>query len=379
MPNRKNIEDMTIEELRSRAAQIRTAVTAPDADLDALDTEATAISERIAQYDAEQRRRQIAEKVANGEGTVIRKFGTDTPEPKGPDSAEYRSGWLKQLQGKSLTSEERAAVTASKAIPTETMNMIVHRLELVPIISAVDTTYIPSNVQFPVEGTVNAANWVDMGTAATDSADTIDSISLSAYKLIKTVEITADVAAMAVPAFEQWLTSRLANKIQVALANAIFQGDGSNKATGILHAGQVTNTGTWTAAGMTYADLLSILAALPTQYAPNAQFAMTRAVFFGSVLGIKTDSGDKVVVADPQAPAKFNVFGYPVIIDDNCKADTIIFGDFKEYKLNFAKAIEVAADTSVGFRSGSTVYRAMCLADGKIADKKAFTVFTKGE
>lgn len=375
----KNIEDMTIEELRSRAAEIRTAVTAPDADLDALDKEATAISERIAQYDAEQRRRKIAEKVASGEGTVIRKFGSDTPEPKGPDSAEYRSGWLKQLQGKPLTAEERAAVNASKAIPTETMNMIVHRLELVPIIDAVDVTYIPSNVSFPVEKTVNAANWVEMGTAATDSEDAIDSISLSAYKLIKTIEITADVAAMAIPAFEQWLTSRLANKIQVALANAIFQGDGSNKATGILHAGQVTNTGTWTSTGMTYADLLSILAALPTQYAPNAQFAMTRAVFFGSVLGIKTDSGDKVVVADPQAPAKFNIFGYPVIIDDNCKADTIIFGDFKEYKLNFAKAIEVAADTSVGFRSGSTVYRAMCLADGKIADKKAFAVFTKGE
>lgn len=375
----KNIEDMTIEELRSRAAQIRTAATAPDADLDALDKEATTISERIAQYDAEQRRRKIAEKVASGEGTVIRKFGSDTPEPKGPDSAEYRSGWLKQLQGKPLTAEERAAVTASKAIPTETMNMIVRRLELVPIIDAVDVTYIPSNVSFPVEKTVNAANWVEMGTAATDSEDVIDSISLSAYKLIKTIEITADVAAMAVPAFEQWLTSRLANKIQVALANAIFQGDGNNKATGILHAGQVTNTGTWTSTGMTYTDLLNIIAALPTQYATNAKFATTRKVFFGSILGIKTDSGDKVVVADAQSPAKFNILGYPVIVDDNCKADTVIFGDLKEYKLNFAKAIEVAADTSVGFRSGSTVYRAMCLADGKIADKNAFTVYTKGE
>lgn len=375
----KNIEDMTIEELRSRAAEIRTAVTAPDADLDALDKEATAISERIAQYDAEQRRRKIAEKVASGEGTVIRKFGSETPEPKGPDSAEYRSGWLKQLQGKPLTAEERTAVNASKAIPTETMNMIVHRLELVPIIDAVDVTYIPSNVSFPVEKTVNAANWVDMGAAATDSEDVVDSISLSAYKLIKTIEITADVAAMAVPAFEQWLTSRLANKIQVALANAIFQGDGSNKATGILHAGQVTNTGTWTSTGMTYTDLLNIIAALPTQYATNAKFATTRKVFFGSILGIKTDSGEKVVVADAQSPAKFNILGYPVIVDDNCKADTVIFGDLKEYKLNFAKAIEVAANTSVGFRSGSTVYRAMCLADGKIADKNAFTVYTKGE
>lgn len=40
----------------------------------------------------------------------------------------YRSAWLKNLQGKDLTAQERAAVTASAAIPTETMNMIVHRL-----------------------------------------------------------------------------------------------------------------------------------------------------------------------------------------------------------------------------------------------------------
>ena len=34
----KAVVDMTIEELRTRAAEIRTAVNAPDADLDALET-----------------------------------------------------------------------------------------------------------------------------------------------------------------------------------------------------------------------------------------------------------------------------------------------------------------------------------------------------
>jgi hypothetical protein len=40
---------------------------------------------------------------------------------------------------------------------------------------------------------VNAAAEVAMGTAATDSADALAHVSLGAYKLIKTVEITADV------------------------------------------------------------------------------------------------------------------------------------------------------------------------------------------
>ena len=93
-----------------------------------------------------------------------------------------------------------------------------------------------------------------------------------------------------------------------------------------------------------------------------------------------TTTGDKVVVADVQAPGKFNILGYPVIIDDNAtidSTDNVFFGDLKEYKLNFAKAAEVARDTSVGFRSGSVVYRAMALADGKLVDSNAIVRFER--
>ena len=59
--------------------------------------------------------------------------------------------------------------------------------------------------------------------------------------------------------------------------------------------------------------------------------------------------------------------------------DNLLFGDFKEaYKFNFAQAPDVRSDQSVAFRTGSTVYRAMCLADGKPADKNALVCFTKG-
>ena len=44
--------------------------------------------------------------------------------------------------------------------------------------------------------------------------------------------------------------------------------------------------------------------------------------------------------------------------------------DLKEgYKFNFAKAPVVDRDESVAFRTGSTVYRAMALADGKPTGK----------
>ena len=91
-----------------------------------------------------------------------------------------------------------------------------------------------------------------------------------------------------------------------------------------------------------------------------------------------TDSnGQKVCVADAQSPAKFNVLGYPVIIDDNCPADKLLFGDLKAYKFNFASDTEVKPDASVGFRSGSVVWRAMTLADGNLGDARAIVRFDR--
>lgn len=370
-----------LEEIEARLAAIPAELEQEGADLNALEAEVKQLKEeRKAITEAAEKRRQILSEIGAGGGRTVRTFDKSEPQKRTftPDSEEYRAAWLKNLQGKPLDAEERAAVTATAAIPTQTMDRIISTMDLTPMIAAVDVTYIPGNVSWPIEKTANDASWVEMSAAASDSEDGLDDISLGAYKLIKTVEITADVQAMAIPAFESWLVNRLANKIAAAVDKAIFSGTGSSQATGLLKSGEITNTGTWTAAGMTYADLLAILAALPTKHHPNAKLVTTRQIFYGQILGMKTDGGDKVVVADAQSPAKFNVLGYPVIVDDFCAADTVLFGDFKEgYKFNFAQAPDVRSDKSVAFRSGSTVYRAMCLADGKPADKNAVTVWTK--
>jgi len=303
-----------------------------------------------------------AEEMANKPGEKIFEEDKKMENRFAVNSPEYREAFLKNLQGKELTAEERTAVTAAAAIPTETANKIWGKMELYPILNAIDVMHIPGNVILPVEGTINAAAVVAMGTAATDDADTLAPVSLGAYKLIKTVEITADVKAMAVPAFEDWLVDRLANKLFRLVAAEVAAGTGTNEPTGLA---TITATGTYTKAAITYADLLTIIGSLPAQYDPNACFVMSRATFYGNVLNVTTTQKQPVVVADPQAPAKYNVFGFPVIIEDGVGTD-IIFGDLKEgYVWNFAKDVEVESDASVAFRTGSTVFRGMALGDGK--------------
>lgn len=303
---------------------------------------------------AEEMAEKPGEKIFEEDKKMENRFAVNSPE--------YREAFLKNLQGKELTAEERTAVVASAAIPTETANKIWGKMELYPILNAIDVMHIPGNVILPVEGTINAAAVVAMGTAATDGADTLTPVSLGAYKLIKTVEITADVKAMAVPAFEDWLVDRLANKLFRLVAAEVAAGTGTNEPTGLA---TITATGTYTKAAITYADLLTIIGSLPAQYDPNACFVMSRATFYGNVLNVTTTQKQPVVVADPQAPAKYNVFGFPVIIEDGVGTD-IIFGDLKEgYVWNFAQDVEVSSDASVAFRTGSTVFRGMALGDGK--------------
>ena len=292
------------------------------------------------------------------------------------ESAEYRDAFIKHLQGKELTIEERAAVTASAAIPTITMNKIIGILERTPLISAVDVTHIPGNVTYPAESTIGDASWVVMGSASTDSADTYQSINLTAYKIIKTVEITADVQAMAIDAFETWLVERLANKIAKAIDAGIINGGGSTSGQCLgIAVSKSTQDGTYTKTNMKYSDLPKIVGALATEYLPNAQWCMNRNMLFNKIYGLQTSQGAPVVLLDPQAASKFTLLGFPVIVDDNVTSGDILFGDFKAYKFNFAQAPEVKSDDSVAFRTGSRVYRAMALADGKLGDLNAIVRF----
>jgi len=373
-------DEMSVEELEARRAEIAgmdtDSATTEELEeraneLEAIQAELKAREERAAAEEA------LRQKVAETKSDAVIKEFTEEKKMEenrfAVNSPEYREAWLKELQGKEMTAEERAAVVAAAhVIPIVTMNEIISKLELNPLIGAVDLTNIPGYVKYPAEGTCNDAEWVAMGSAATDSADTMTSIQLGAYKLIKTLEIEADVDAMSIDAFEGWLVSRLVNKIEKALDSAIINGGGSNSsmAEGIKKT-KTTNDGTFTRAGMTWAQLTGIMSKLKGEYHPNASFVMRPALFFSKILGMVDSSNNRVVVLDPQAPRKYNILGYPCILDANAGTDDVFFGDFKAYKLNLAKGVEVKKSEEAEFRKGSAVYRAMTLADGKLGDTNA--------
>lgn len=372
------IDEMNMSDVQKRMAEIRTSLEGDGkVDLDALNTEMDQLETRADKIkkDAEARKSLMSKIVAGTEGTVVERHRKEenNMEKKtfAPDTVEYRNAYLKNLMRQSLSAEERTALTNAKdVIPTETENKIFGLLADNPLYAELNVMRVKGYVTMPVAGTVNDASWIDMAASATDSADTVASITLGAKKLIKTIEITADVAAMAIPAFQDWLVSALANKMVKAICAAVVKGAGTSDATGVETAVTATTI------TEDYDGLLTMLSTLPGQYHSNAVFVMSSAEFFTKIMSLK-DSNKRPLVYQGttgiEGGAQYMLLGHRVVLDNN--VSKIILGDFKDgYVLNLGQDVTISADNSVEFRSGSTVYRAMALADGNVADKSAFVV-----
>ena len=328
--------------------------------------------------DLEARKKSALELEEGKEGAKRERGGKEMPEERKftIDSKEYRDAFMKKLMGRELDAEERAAISAQATIPTETLNQIIAKLQENPLLGRITMLTIPGHVSIPKEDAVGDANWVEMSAASTDSADTIGALELAAHKLIKTVEIGADVDAMSIPAFEAWLVKSLTNKMEAALQKAVVAGTGSKQARGITNGDSVKaeQKSTYTEDAMTFKDVMKIMGNLPGRYHKNASWSMPSKTFFNEVLGMVDANKRPIVVTDPSVGSGYRLMGRPVdLVDD---AEAIIFGDFSRYYMNIAAGIEIKADGSVGFRTGSVCYRAMALADGGVADNEAFAIAT---
>lgn len=382
---------MTLEEIKvldadginERKAAISAEMNVEGADLDALTAEVDVLEARSNELkEAAEKRAALATKVIASNNIVKEKIVEDKKvEEKrtfAPDSVEYRDVYLKNLMGKDISVEERAALTsAADVIPTELVNQIYGKLEENPVYAELNVTRFPGYVQIPYAKTVNEASWTAMGTASTDSADEVDSISLSMYKLIKTVEITADIQAASIPAFQSWLVDTLARKMIAAIVAAVLNGNGSGKPTGVIPGLTAVDT------SITYDTILAAMAAVPGQYHRDAVFVMSSDTFFNKVMTLKDDQKRPLVVqgvAGVDRAPEYMLLGHRVLLESSTDTETannLLFGNFRDgYAFNIAKDVAIESDGSVEFRKGSVVYRAMALADGKPVINDAFAVLS---
>lgn len=329
MPN-PNTQTNTnrVTEIDQRLAAIRTEMDAPDADLDALNTEAdNLIAERKTLLDKAEQRRQLLGKIAGGEvGREARRFPLAEPAPEQREytyeSPEYRTAWLHTLMRCDLTEvEQRAWSTATSsagpAIPTQTANQILEKVtQYAPLLGQITLLRVPGNVTFAVEGDEPDAAYHTENAAITATETGLTEITLSAYEIVKLVQISKSVQKMAIDAFESWLTDMIAKKLAKQISATILTGSGSSQGKGIDKANTwgATNSVTVAKEGtLTTQNVLDLIALLPGGYDAGATFLMSKKTLFTDFMPLQDKSKNDLVRIEG---GSYYIYGYPVMLDE---------------------------------------------------------------
>lgn len=297
------------------------------------------------------------------------------------DTPEYRSAFFKNLLGKPLTEGEQRSFTAAQAekradafntlsnsaavVPDKTLNEVIRPARGVNgLFGEVRLFNVPANLSVPVGTPTDAASWHVEGSNVDRKNITTTSVTFSAYELIKVLSMSAAVRRMDIGAFEGYLTEELRNSIADAIGAAIVSGTGSGQPMGILSGVTWNADNTISTTDLTADNLLALIAKLPASYAGGAKFAMSTATLFASIYPLMDGDG-AYLFTDAESGGVRRLFGFPIVLDDNIPAGTVLFGNFRYYGVNVPEGVAMEVSRESGFTSGLIDFRALCIADGK--------------
>lgn len=303
---------------------------------------------------------------------------------------EYRNAWLKTLQGKALTENEQraystAANSALPAIPESTANEIIKKMyEVAPILQKCKIFHVPGNFKFAVEGTNADAAIHTENAAITAAGDSLTSVSLTGYEIVKLVKASRATVNMTINAFESYIVEIIAEAIARKIENYIFVGTGSNQPGGVANGGKGAN-GAYTAGtdqvtvaaatAVAEADITTLYGMLSSGYERNAVWTMSKATFFAYFYALMNKSKNNLIEF---ANGKYYIMGCEVYFTGSLSMGVAYLGDFSYIVGNYSQDITVVKSEHSGLATNSVDYLGSCVFDSKaIAGLGAFVKFVK--
>ena len=362
---------MRIEEILARLAAINNELeTATGEALTALESEARSLTEELNGLRGEaQRRQQLRASVAAGlgNGTVIERQGEGAGTPTYTlESEEYRSAFLKHLRGEDLTATEQRAFTflttnTSAPLPTVMQNRIIDLIgEAHPIVADVETLRSGSAISIPVAKTITAdAGKTAEGEDANDLQITFENVDLSGDDYTADVEMSYKMAHMAIPAFENFLIGKIAERLGAKLAAGIVA-----KIKEKMNAANKVQT------GINYANICAGFGELKRVGAVVVYG--TRKAIYNKLVGMVDSNKQPIFQKAITEGAAGHLLGAIIKIEDAIGDNELLIGDPKKYLQN--EVVPVLIEPDKDLKKHKYIYSGYTCQEGDLTDDKAFAL-----
>lgn len=342
----KNIENYTLEEIETRANEIKNEIDTADATkLDELNAELTAIEERKKVLEMETRK-ETMKKVAEGAGVVIGK-----PEEKKEertlksvrDSEAYVNAFAEYLKTGD-DKECRALLTDlvdGGTVPTPTVidDFINTAWERANLVSRVRRTNIKGTAKYPFEYSATGASVHTEGAAAPDEEQLVlGTVSVEPQMLKKWITVSDEVLALKGQAFLDYVYDEIEERI-LELADAQI----------VAAIKAAPSSATTTAAGVRVVtgafDPFTIFAAQAelVSEARNPIAIMSKKCYFNTFMAFKDTTNRPIynIVTENGRPTYY-INGIEVIFSNDLADNELIVGDLRGVILNLPDATEVS-------------------------------------
>jgi len=310
----------------------------------------------------------------------------------------YVQAWAKKLLKANMTEDETTlfnkvnnitnAYTHTTSISTlipETVVQGIQQLMMAkyPLLADVKKLNVPGNITKNKHATIASgdAAWYLEATPVADEENTFDQFTLTGHELAKAVTVSWKMQVMSVEDFIPFLQAELANRLGVALANAVTNGSGENQPTGIvtvLEAEVATPqiVGYDALDGIVYADITEAVGLLhETMIEGSAIYANSKTIW-NQLANILDEFGRPMFIPDVTNGGVGRMFGLIVKPEGTLAEGSVLIGNASEgYWMNTNQQMKLVTEDHAKARA--TDYVAYEIVDGDVYENKAFALIKK--
>lgn len=365
----KDSEDINVDEIEEKANKL-------------LEERQNLLDEKTKIEDEKEKRNKLLGDIAEGrKGIDINNLNLNDEgeDRKMIQEKLYRSAFLKHLQGKELTAEERASFThdtenSKILIPTQTTQMIYNMLgEVHPIVG--DVRKIQANGMFRMIRhtaiTQGDAKAPGEGKANDDEQNEFMEVILGGKKISKHVKLTMELKNMAIDSFESYLVQEIGQRIESQMAKEIITAiKDTKKGIDAENKFEVAEAGT-----LALADVLkglSLLKEVGTTYV-----YANRADIYGKIAQMENTNQTVNFITDLSQGIKGNLLGNGIKQEDALADGEILILDPSKFIWNEVAPLEILRDREV--TTGDYIIAGHTIGEGGMEYPKAGALITVGE